>query len=76
MKHLGETGKCQIENTPKGWFITYVEEDPKMIMYKLQKEKREKHELTDEQRIQRTVAEQAERAAKVCLLSLSERITL
>lgn len=27
VKHLGRTGKCKVEETPKGWFITYIDRD-------------------------------------------------
>jgi len=27
VRYLGETGKCEIENTPRGWYLTYVDPD-------------------------------------------------
>ncbi|KAL7230075.1 hypothetical protein ACSBR2_008584 [Camellia fascicularis] len=27
VKYLGRTGKCKVDETPKGWFITYIDRD-------------------------------------------------
>lgn len=27
VKHLGRTGQCKVEETPKGWFITLIQRD-------------------------------------------------
>lgn len=29
--HLGKTGQCKVEETPKGWYITYIEKDPALL---------------------------------------------
>ncbi|VVA22733.1 PREDICTED: DNA/RNA-binding [Prunus dulcis] len=31
VKHLGRTGKCKVEETPKGWFITYIDRDSETL---------------------------------------------
>lgn len=28
VNYLGTTGKCKIEETPKGWYISYIDKDP------------------------------------------------
>lgn len=28
-KHLGKEGKCVVEETERGWYITYIDRDPK-----------------------------------------------
>ncbi|KAL3579061.1 hypothetical protein D5086_020565 [Populus alba] len=31
VKYLGRTGKCKVDETPKGWFITYIDRDSETI---------------------------------------------
>ncbi len=33
VKHLGRTGKCVIDETEKGWFVTWVEKDMEQMEY-------------------------------------------
>ena len=33
VKHLGRTGKCVIDETEKGWFLTWVEKDMEQMEY-------------------------------------------
>ena len=40
-------GKCKVEETPKGWFITLIQKDPL-------------EEIGEEKRLKRAVAEKAE----------------
>ena len=28
VRHLGRTGQCEIDETEKGWFITWIKKDP------------------------------------------------
>ena len=28
VKYLGREGKCKVEETPKGWYITLIHKDP------------------------------------------------
>ena len=51
-KYLGKTGKCVVEETERGWFITYIERD----VAKMQREEALQRRLLAEQ--------QAEKAAK------------
>lgn len=32
VKYLGKTGQVKVEDTPKGWFITYVDREPETVM--------------------------------------------
>lgn len=41
VKYLGKTGKCRVEETEKGWFISLIQEDP---MEKLSTERRIKRD--------------------------------
>ena len=31
VKYLGDSGKCKVEETPKGWYLEYIERDPTLI---------------------------------------------
>lgn len=41
VKHLGKTGKCRVDETPKGWFISIIQTDP---MAELSTERRVKRD--------------------------------
>ncbi|GBG69443.1 hypothetical protein CBR_g4138 [Chara braunii] len=64
VKYLGRTGKCKVEETPKGWFMTYIDRDPEIVLKEKLKSKRHKAELAEEERHEKMLLEQAERAAK------------
>ena len=40
--YLGRTGKCRVDQTPKGWFICYIDRDPAVIARRAEIEKKEK----------------------------------
>nr|CAD1818814.1 unnamed protein product [Ananas comosus var. bracteatus] len=50
---------------PKGWFITYVDRDSETLFKDRLKAKRHKADLADEERQERAIAHQIERAAAV-----------
>ena len=41
VKYLGRTGKCRVDETEKGWFISLIQEDP---MEKLSTDRRLKRD--------------------------------
>jgi Domain of Kin17 curved DNA-binding protein len=41
VKHLGKEGKCRVDETPKGWFISLIQADP---MAELSNERRLKRD--------------------------------
>ena len=41
VKYLGRTGKCRVDETEKGWFISLIQDDP---MEKLSTERRLKRD--------------------------------
>ncbi|KAH7656926.1 DNA/RNA-binding protein KIN17 protein [Dioscorea alata] len=63
VKYLGRIGKCKVEDTPKGWFITYIDRDSETIFKDRLKNKRLRAELADEEKQERTIALQIERAS-------------
>eukprot|EP00897_Mesotaenium_endlicherianum_P006478 jgi/Mesen1/5859/ME000298S05132 len=65
VKHLGRTGQCKVEETPKGWFMTYIDREPETLLKEGLKLKRERAELADEERHDKALEEQIERASKM-----------
>ncbi|KAG7649732.1 KIN17-like protein [Arabidopsis thaliana] len=64
IKHLGKTGKCKVEETPKGWFITYIDRDSETLFKERLKNKRVKSDLAEEEKQEREIQRQIERAAE------------
>ncbi|CAI5943771.1 unnamed protein product [Closterium sp. NIES-64] len=62
VKHLGREGLCKVEDTPKGWFISYIDREPETLFKEGQKKKRERAELVGEERHEKEIQEQIERA--------------
>jgi len=50
VKHLGKEGKCIVENTPKGWYISYIEEDPVLAAKMASIDEKERMDADDEVR--------------------------
>ncbi|CAB0045144.1 unnamed protein product [Trichogramma brassicae] len=50
VKYLGKTGKCVVDETEKGWFITYIDRHPETIAALEKQKKKEKIETADELR--------------------------
>lgn len=63
VKYLGRTGKCKVEETPKGWFITYIDRDSETLFKEKMKNKRIKLDMVDEERQEREIQKQIEIAA-------------
>jgi DNA/RNA-binding protein KIN17 len=49
-KHLGREGRCVVDETEKGWYIQYIDRDPKTLEKQALLDERQKAELDDEQR--------------------------
>ncbi|KAK9683286.1 hypothetical protein RND81_10G129000 [Saponaria officinalis] len=62
VKYLGRTGKCKVEETAKGWFISYIDRDSETVFKNRLKEKRVRAELVDEEKKEREILKQIERA--------------
>jgi len=62
VKYLGRIGKCKVDETPKGWFITFIDREPETLLKEGLKNKRARAELADEDRQEKVLAEQIERA--------------
>ena len=60
--YLGRTGKCKVDQTPKGWFISYINRDPDVIARREQIEKKEKMARADEDIAQKSIDHQVKMA--------------
>ncbi|KAI9912039.1 hypothetical protein PsorP6_009512 [Peronosclerospora sorghi] len=50
VQYLGRTSKCVVDETEKGWYIQYIDRDPKAIARQQELEKKKKAELDHEER--------------------------
>ncbi|ONI36522.1 hypothetical protein PRUPE_1G588200 [Prunus persica] len=64
VKHLGRTGKCKVEETPKGWFITYIDRDSETLFKERLKNKRLRADMAEEAKQEREIKKQIERVAQ------------
>lgn len=62
VKWLGRTGKCIVDETEKGWFITYVDRDPDTIAREEKKLRKQKMDKDDEERMMDFVEKQVQLA--------------
>ncbi|XP_039617252.1 DNA/RNA-binding protein KIN17 [Polypterus senegalus] len=60
-KWLGKEGHCKVDETPKGWYIQYIDRDPETIRRQEELEKRKKQDLDDEERSAKFIEEQVRR---------------
>ncbi|CAK7325684.1 unnamed protein product [Dovyalis caffra] len=65
VKYLGKTGKCKVDETPKGWFITYIDRDSETIFKENMKNKRVRADLADEEKQEREIKKQIEKAEEL-----------
>ncbi|KAL4290598.1 hypothetical protein GQ457_14G023820 [Hibiscus cannabinus] len=65
VKYLGRTGKCKVEETPKGWFISYINTDSEMLLKEKMKNKRMKLDMVEEEKHEREIQKQIEKAEQL-----------
>ncbi|XP_055963977.1 DNA/RNA-binding protein KIN17-like [Sorex fumeus] len=58
-KWLGREGLCKVEETPKGWYIRYIDRDPRAVLRQLQLKKKQR--LDQEEETARYIEEQVRR---------------
>lgn len=58
VKWLGRTGKCIVDETEKGWFITYIDRDPDTIAAQERKNKKVKMDKDDEEKLMEFIENQ------------------
>ncbi|CAG0882673.1 unnamed protein product [Darwinula stevensoni] len=65
VKHLGRVGKCEVDQTEKGWFVQYIDRDPETIAMQEKHAKKEKMAKDDEERLKDFIEKQVERGKNV-----------
>ncbi|KAL4939311.1 hypothetical protein BDV06DRAFT_38231 [Aspergillus oleicola] len=60
--HLGREGLCHVEETEKGLFVSYIDRSPEAMRRREAIMKKERQDRGDEEREQRLIQEQVERA--------------
>ena len=61
-KHLGRKGICRVEETEKGWMISWIDDSPAALKRQAATLKKERQDRGEEEREQRAIREQVERA--------------
>ncbi|KAI7791919.1 DNA/RNA-binding protein KIN17 [Triplophysa rosa] len=60
-KWLGKEGFCKVDETPKGWYIQYIDRDPETIRRQEELERKKKQDLDDVERSAKFIEEQVRR---------------
>ncbi len=61
-KYLGREGICRVEETEKGWMVSWIDNSPEALRRQDAIRKKERQDKGDEEREQRMIKEQVERA--------------
>ncbi len=60
--YLGRTGKCVVDETEKGWYITWIDRDPDTIARQEKLAKKDKLDKDDEERLAEFIEKQVAKA--------------
>ncbi|NXO92431.1 KIN17 protein, partial [Certhia brachydactyla] len=60
-KWLGREGLCKVDETPKGWYIQYIDRDPETIHRQQEQERKKKKDLDDEEKTAKFIEQQVRR---------------
>ncbi|KAG7265630.1 hypothetical protein CRUP_023131 [Coryphaenoides rupestris] len=60
-KWIGKEGMAKVDETPKGWYIQYIDRDPETIRRQEELERKKKQDLDDEERSAKFIEEQVRR---------------
>lgn len=60
-KWLGREGFCKVDETPKGWYVQYIDRDPETIRRQEEQARKKKQDLDDEERSAKFIEEQVRR---------------
>ncbi|XP_022184994.1 DNA/RNA-binding protein KIN17 [Nilaparvata lugens] len=67
VKWLGREGKCVVDETEKGWFITYIDRNPETIALQEAMARKEKMDKDDHERSMKMLEKQIERGKDKCI---------
>jgi DNA/RNA-binding protein KIN17 len=65
VQYLGKTGKCIVEETERGWYVTYIERDPTILAQKENYQRRVDAEKREEEKLAKRMELQRVEAAKL-----------
>jgi len=65
VQHLGKSGKCVVDQTEKGWYVTWVDRDPETIARQEALQKKEKMAKDDSERMVEFINKQVERGTLI-----------
>ncbi|XP_004344284.1 KIN protein [Capsaspora owczarzaki ATCC 30864] len=71
--YLGKTNKCNIDHTERGWYIAYIDRSPEALRRAEEAERKEKMEMDDEDRSQRHIEKQMQRARELADAAQAKR---
>lgn len=57
----GFLGLCKVDETPKGWYIQYIDRDPETIRRQQEQERKKKQDLDDEEKTAKFIEQQVRR---------------
>ncbi|NWR24064.1 KIN17 protein, partial [Emberiza fucata] len=60
-KWLGREGLCRVDETPKGWYIQYIDRDPETIRRQQEQERKKKRDFDDEEKTAKLIEQQVRR---------------
>ena len=63
VQYLGRSGKCVVDQTEKGWYITWIDRDPETIARQEALQKKEKMAKDDNEKMQEFIDKQIERGS-------------
>lgn len=58
---VGSLGLCKVDETPKGWYIQYIDRDPETIRRQQEQERKKKQDLDDEEKTAKFIEQQVRR---------------
>lgn len=63
-KHLGRTGVAHVDETEKGWYISWIDNSPRALAKQAANQSKERADMDDESRQRKLIQEQIERARR------------
>ncbi|NXQ19537.1 KIN17 protein, partial [Peucedramus taeniatus] len=70
-KWLGREGFCKVVETPKGWYIQYIDRDPETICKQQKQERKKKQDLDEEEETAKFIEQQVRRGLEGKELEMS-----
>ncbi|XP_044007630.1 DNA/RNA-binding protein KIN17 [Aphidius gifuensis] len=64
VKWLGRTGKCVVDETEQGWFVTYIDRGPEKLAEEEKKVKKTKMDKDDQERMMDFIEKQVKKGRK------------